>query len=194
MIGQAARSLQTEPIDGRAKKVRARKRSRQLTADRVRQQCPCTVEECGKERHAVADAEYFADESTATLSRRRRHFTLVEANRTLPLVRRIVKDVVETHGRARELHAMLDTRLSRTQREQVEHDLDQTVQRLQALVDELTEVGAEIKDYRLGLVDFITRHQGRDVCLCWRQGEGDIAYWHELDGGFQGRQPVEELG
>ena len=45
----------------------------------------------------------------------------------------------------------------------------------------------------MGLVDFIGRHQGRDVYLCWKLGEAAIAYWHELQTGFAGRQPVSSL-
>ncbi len=141
----------------------------------------------------MADAEFFADETTQTLTRRRKRFTLEQANRSLPLVRRIVQDVVRTHEQARSLHAQLDHRLPRTRRDEIEFDLDQTVQQLQHFVDELAEVGAEIKDYRIGLVDFVTRHSGRDVYLCWRLGEPQITHWHELDEGFQGRQSVQSL-
>ena len=64
---------------------------------------------------------------------------------------------------------------------------------LHAYVDELTEVGCDLKDYRLGLVDFIGRHEGHDVCLCWKLGEDTISYWHEMNAGYTGRQPVSVL-
>jgi hypothetical protein len=60
-------------------------------------------------------------------------------------------------------------------------------------VDELTSIGVELKDYQMGLVDFIGRHQGRDVYLCWKLGESKIGFWHELHTGFTGRQPVASL-
>ena len=60
-------------------------------------------------------------------------------------------------------------------------------------MEELSDVGCELKDFRTGLVDFVGRHQGRDVCLCWKLGEDRIAFWHETSAGYAGRQPVSSL-
>lgn len=142
----------------------------------------------------MADPEYFADESTLTLARRRRkRFTLIEANRTLPLVRRIALDITRTHATARELHSRLTRRMERSRRHDVEQELDAVVNKLQSYVDELNDIGAELKDYRLGLIDFVSTHEGREVYLCWKLGEERITHWHELDAGIQGRQPVSIL-
>lgn len=146
----------------------------------------------------MADAEYFAhgaaNESTLTLAhRRRKRFTLIEANRTLPLVRRIAADVVRTHGEARKLHAELTRKLPRADRHTLSSHLDEIVCKLEGFVEELTEVGAELKDYQAGLLDFVSVHQGREVYLCWKLGEDRICHWHELDSGFAGRQPVSIL-
>jgi hypothetical protein len=54
-------------------------------------------------------------------------------------------------------------------------------------------VGVELKDFERGLVDFPALHQDREVLLCWHRGEDEIAFWHELDAGFGGRQSVELL-
>lgn len=124
---------------------------------------------------------------------RKRCFTLDEANRTLPLVRRIVADVVRTHERATQLHSQLEHRGKPQVRVEVEDALEKEVDRLNDLVDELRTIGCELKDYRMGLVDFIGKHQGREICLCWRLGEPEIGFWHELHAGFSGRQPVSEL-
>ena len=75
----------------------------------------------------------------------------------------------------------------------MEQELELKLDRLQALVEELGEVGCELKDYQMGLVDFIGRHKGRDVYLCWKLGESKVNYWHELQTGFNGRQPVNTL-
>ncbi len=131
--------------------------------------------------------------SDVTPSRRRRHFTLEEANRSLPLVRRVVSDIVRTHEQATQLHAQLENRGKPQQRAEIEEQLEKTVDRLNDLVDELKTVGCDLKDYRIGLVDFIGKHQGREICLCWKLGEERIDHWHELHAGFQGRQPVELL-
>lgn len=141
----------------------------------------------------MADIEFLGDESSLAVVRRRKHFTLQHANRTLPLVRRIVADVVATHARASELHNKLDYSMPRDRREQLEAELEVVVQRLDNLVDELTEIGCEIKDYRLGLVDFATRHNGRDIYLCWRLGEDRITRWHEIDVDFSAAKPLSLL-
>jgi hypothetical protein len=142
----------------------------------------------------MADSEYFAEETTLTLAaRRRKRFTLLEANRTLPLVRRVAADVVRTHAEARTLHAQLTRKMPRADRHALSAELDIVVSKLQGFVDELSEVGVELKDYQSGLLDFVSVHQGRDVYLCWKLGEERICHWHELDAGFQGRQPVSVL-
>jgi hypothetical protein len=125
-------------------------------------------------------------------SRRVRRFTLAQANRTLPLVRRIVSDIVRVHRDVRNLQAVLQAASAKDQpaaQTALDHELDS----LQTYVDELVDVGCELKDFQSGLVDFIGRHDGHDVCLCWKLGEEQIAYWHEVTAGFAGRQPVATL-
>jgi hypothetical protein len=119
---------------------------------------------------------------------------LEQANKSLPLVSRIVSDIVKTHEAATTLQVSLETgNQSAGEQRQTETDLERKLDRLQNLVDELGGVGCELKDYQVGLVDFVGKHQGRDVYLCWKLGEGNIAYWHELQTGFAGRQPVSVL-
>ncbi len=125
--------------------------------------------------------------------RRRKHFTLDEAHRALPLVKQIVTDIVRTHDRASNLHAQLEHRLPAPQRGELETNLEKTVDRLNDLVDELKDIGVELKDYRLGLIDFVGKHEGREIYLCWKLGEPAIEHWHELQDGIAGRQPVSLL-
>jgi len=128
-------------------------------------------------------------------SRPTRRFTLAQANRALPLVSRIVGDVVKMHDRAMSLQARLDPEKgSSPPLPPATHaELDAAMDRLQDYVAELAEVGCELKDYRTGLVDFVGRHQGRDVLLCWRLGEERVGFWHEVNAGFAGRRPVSQL-
>ena len=140
----------------------------------------------------MAGPQFFTPPSV-TPSRPRRRFTLAQANKSLPLVRRIVADIVQTHQRATTLQAKLELPAPTKERAAAEDQLESALERLQDLVDELSEVGCELKDYQMGLVDFIGRHQGRDVYLCWKLGEGAIGYWHEVQTGFAGRQPVSTL-
>jgi hypothetical protein len=127
-----------------------------------------------------------------SLSTPAKRFTLAQANRALPLVRRIVQDIVKTHEKISNLQAALAAAKPKDQ-PKLQTEVDQSVEILQNYVEELHEVGVDLKDYQMGLVDFIGRHQGHDVCLCWKLGEEQIGYWHELHIGFAGRQPVSLL-
>lgn len=53
--------------------------------------------------------------------------------------------------------------------------------------------GCVIKDLDLGLVDFFSKHEGRDIFLCWRYGEKAIRYWHEIYGGYSERKSISQL-
>jgi hypothetical protein len=128
------------------------------------------------------------------VARRRRTFTLEQANSALPLVRRIIADIVSSY---REIAAMrqrlAQDSLTLSGREQLESAAEHQEQVFDALVDELTEIGCELKDPDMGLVDFVGRHAGRDVNLCWRMGEDRVAWWHEVHAGFAGRRPASTL-
>jgi len=63
--------------------------------------------------------------------------------------------------------------------------------RLDALIHNIQDTGVIIKDINTGLLDFPAIRDGREVYLCWKNGEGDIAYWHEIEDGFAGRQSIE---
>ncbi len=72
--------------------------------------------------------------------------------------------------------------------------------RMQGLVDQMAAGVARIeaqsitlRDITDGLVDFPALVNGRQVWLCWKRGEGDIAFWHDLESGFSGRRPLSEL-
>jgi hypothetical protein len=125
-------------------------------------------------------------------SRPRRRFTLEQANRALPLVRRVVNDIVQTREQATDLQSRLESAGAKDQK-RIQQDLDVAIDKLHAYLDELTEIGCELKDFQAGLVDFIGHHQGREVNLCWKLGEEKIAYFHELSSGFAGRIPVTKL-
>ncbi len=63
----------------------------------------------------------------------------------------------------------------------------------EALGGEIQAMGIELKDIESGLIDFRALREGRTIYLCWRLGEGErIRWWHELDAGFAGRQPLED--
>jgi len=125
--------------------------------------------------------------------RPRRLFTLEEGNRTLPLVTRIITDIVRVNGEMMELHEQaekLDEAGRSVKAEEARDRLYELAKQVEDLAGELEEIGCVCKDPRLGLVDFPARVDKRIVFLCWKLGEDKIRYWHELEGGFAGRKPV----
>ena len=124
-------------------------------------------------------------------------FTVEQATRTLPLVRKIVEDIVQQHRRWREAILELDL-VASTARDDDPPDrasrLKRKVQTLARELDsyqrELDDLGILLTDRRLGLIDFPSEMNGRPVLLCWRIGEPEVMYWHEVDAGFAGRQPL----
>lgn len=67
----------------------------------------------------------------------------------------------------------------------------QDFERFDALIHQIQDTGAQIKDVNTGLLDFSALKDGREVYLCWQYGEEEIAFWHEVEAGFAGRQPIE---
>lgn len=130
-------------------------------------------------------------------------FTLEEANNALPLVRAIVTDIVTKYGEVSERKARLDqiresrkasgggrNDMYREELIQVEEELDKEITRLQEFIEELDDLGVELKDISRGLVDFRGLMDGREVYLCWLLGEEEVGHWHELDAGFAGRHSL----
>lgn len=63
---------------------------------------------------------------------------------------------------------------------------------MEAGIQSIVAMGVHVKDVERGLIDFPARREGRIVYLCWQYGEDDIAYWHEVNAGYAGRQPVDD--
>ncbi len=127
-----------------------------------------------------------------------RIFNVDEANRTLPLVRRIVEDVVRQHRVWREKILELDLVSSssraeepRLRAEQLEKEAQTLAHEIDGYQKELEELGIQLKDRRLGLIDFPSELGGKRVLLCWRLGETEVQFWHEEDAGYSGRQPLQ---
>ena len=124
-------------------------------------------------------------------------FTVDLANRTLPLVRRIVEDVVSGQRRWQETIAQLDvvavearSDLPDPRMTALEKQAQRTADELDAFQAELESLGIQLKDRRIGLIDFPSELDGRRVLLCWRLGEPSVQFWHDEDAGFAGRQPL----
>jgi hypothetical protein len=138
--------------------------------------------------------------STAKRPRGKKFFTAAEANATLPLVRAIVKDITELAATLRDRQERLE-RLGdagqgsmgeayREELEMLQDEQDRGEERMREYLQELHALGVELKDYYAGLVDFPAWMNDHEVYLCWRLGEPEVAYWHEIDAGFKGRQKL----
>jgi hypothetical protein len=69
---------------------------------------------------------------------------------------------------------------------------DTSAAALKDALEQVEETGAQVKDLDIGLIDFLSRFQDRDVCLCWKLGESGIHFWHGVEEGFKGRKPVDD--
>ena len=129
-----------------------------------------------------------------------RFFTPEEANEALarvrPLVERMVaarRMLLEVQRRQAELVARVASNgggLSPPDVSAVAAEVQQTSAELVAVVEELQELGVQVKDLDRGLVDFPCLYRGREVLLCWELGEDEVAYWHGAEEGYAGRKPL----
>jgi hypothetical protein len=103
-------------------------------------------------------------------------FARDEAEQILPKVRPYVEDIQRRK-------AIFDDRPS-----------EPLAAEIRALIGHVAEMGVEVKDLDLGLIDFPSVRRGRQIYLCWKLGEGDtISWWHEVNTGYAGRRPIKEL-
>ena len=126
-----------------------------------------------------------------------RLFSVEQANAMLPLLRRIVEDVVIGYRRWQERVREFEVVTASSRADQPDEraeELQAEAQRLatesDGFIAELTSLGVEFKGFDAGLVDFPAVLAGRPVYLCWRLGEPSVQYWHDRDAGFDGRRPL----
>src|SRR5512139_3462885 len=121
------------------------------------------------------------------------YFTLDEANGMLPAIRPLVEKILQISHELAEKQTDLWRAVEKgsgnggnpaASRATVEF------KRLDELVRQIQETGALLKDLNSGLVDFPSLREGQQVYLCWKYNEPEIRYWHYLDAGFAGRQPI----
>ena len=130
---------------------------------------------------------------------RRQAFSLDEANALIPdLVRQfeelhVLQQQAEEREEQLEKLVELDRSNGRNHGDEIariENEIEGIVLRTNRIIDDITDLGCEIKDVERGLVDFPSERDGRLVYLCWKLGEDQIRYWHELTSGYAGRQPL----
>lgn len=131
-----------------------------------------------------------------------RYFTLDEANALVPTIRDLLETVqrqaaelariqqqLAVYGRNASTNGHGTNGAGRTMHQAFER-ADALLAGVRAGIEAIQQTGAELKDVQTGLVDFRAMRDGREVYLCWKQGEDRIDFWHDLDTGFAGRQPL----
>lgn len=130
-----------------------------------------------------------------------KYFSLAEANRTLPLVKRVVADITTLFPKWRDLVYRYEMVAADSRAEWGEspeqlglrNDIETVARDINGFLEELEQIGCVFKGFEAGLVDFYGKLDGRDILWCWKVGEDSITHWHELHAGFAGRQPVPDL-
>lgn len=131
-----------------------------------------------------------------------KRFTLPEAERLLPEIESEIRSAIELKARYQQAegeHQAFNQRLMLSGGMAVDRDAilakraakDKTAEELKSAIDAIHGFGCQVKDLDIGLIDFPTLYQGREVYLCWKLGEKGISFWHGVDEGFQGRKPVD---
>lgn len=147
----------------------------------------------------------------------KRFFTLDEVNGELGRLRELFSAVMQLRGQLKSIYQRLDAAGHPPREEDLQDDPEEAedgddrqdepgpevqrdrawfrglVEALREQIEAIQETGCVIKDIEVGLVDWPALHQGREVLLCWKYGEPEVAFWHELNTGFAGRRPVSEL-
>jgi hypothetical protein len=126
------------------------------------------------------------------------YYALADANERIGELRPLLTALRDD----RDVVARIQQRLERLRggdgdpREELARERDElvaTVHRMEAAVRQIDAWGITLRDIATGLVDFPALANGRPIWLCWKLGEQDIAWWHELDTGIAGRRPLIDL-
>jgi hypothetical protein len=132
-----------------------------------------------------------------------RYFTIAEAERLLPKVEERIREALfikaeyqRSEGELRETTRRIllsgGATVDQAHIAAVKSTRDAAASRLQEVCDQIQEFGCLVKDLDIGLLDFPTLYQDREVYLCWRLGEDRIRFWHEIEAGFKGRQAIDD--
>lgn len=124
--------------------------------------------------------------------RHERHFTIDEARAELPWVAERLAALRAAHARLtdEETRHVLAGGSAANGGGAAGKQVGEAFLDIQANVTAFDGRGILLRDFDRGLVDFPSMREGREVYLCWIDGEADIAYWHELDAGFAGRHEL----
>jgi len=118
-----------------------------------------------------------------------KYFTPEEARKTLPLVNKIVNDILGTTREMRLIAEEIGPHAEENEK------LKKMASDVEGFMAELEEIGCFFKDWNftIGLVDFPAMIDGQEVFLCWKSDEEYIEYYHGMEEGFTGRKPISDI-
>lgn len=120
-------------------------------------------------------------------------FSLEQANEVVVKIRPLVAELLELRQEILEKQPQVWPLVEKSAGNgggKLASELVQDFDRIDRLVKAIHATGAILKDINSGLVDFLALREGREVYLCWRYDEPEIQYWHDIQAGFAGRQPI----
>lgn len=124
-----------------------------------------------------------------------KYFTVEEARKLLPQIREAMERAIDAsqlmQGFASEIQTLADNAVSNAGSPAGTAYLEHLLT-LNSYISAIQDAGCLVKSVEDGLVDFPHLKDGREVYLCWRYGEDDIKYWHEVEAGFAGRKPLAD--
>lgn len=123
-----------------------------------------------------------------------KYYTLKEANHQLDVVRPMVAELISISERVRAHQPEIWSVVEKSAGNGGNPTLSKMLpdfDRLDLVLHQLQDMGIEVKDLSTGLIDFPALKDGRVVYLCWKYNEGTIQFWHEIEAGFAGRQPID---
>lgn len=124
-----------------------------------------------------------------------KYYTPKQANEALVTVRPMLEEMMEIGENIRthqpELWELIQKSAGNGGGNSLLSKLLTDFDRLDLLLHQIHDMGIQVKDLTIGLIDFVALHDDREIYLCWKVGEDSIQFWHEIEAGFSGRQLID---
>jgi hypothetical protein len=132
-----------------------------------------------------------SDEGTELVHER--HFTRAEANSLLPQLTTLLSRLKDAKDELTdsEAHEALSEAAPTNGGGEQGSRVGIAFLEVRRLIDTVEQAGIVLRDIDRGLVDFPALRDSREIYLCWELGENEVAYWHDLEGGYGGREPLD---
>ena len=123
-----------------------------------------------------------------------KYYTPEEANKALNIIRPMISEMMQIGEKIRAHQPELWDLVQKSAGNGGNPKLSKLLadfDRLDLLFYQIQDMGIEVKDLTIGLIDFVALHEDREVYLCWKYGEDSVQFWHEIETGFAGRQLID---